>query len=534
MDGISVKNLLEKRSHLFSDHPVIAGKNGLDRLITNVNVMEVPDIYGQVRKGDLLLTTGYSIRDNILAQENLICGLAERNITAIGIKLKRYINILPKKMLEQAEEYQMPIIDLSNEINFSLVISEVLEEILYFKSKGIELAHQSSQHLTNLLIMGESLQTFMESVSNQLNRNIMLLTERGTRIGALDDIQWPSFDNQSYVPLEKHSDGRIHSYLQTINAKNYIWHPIGQGPQYIGYMVYEEKGAGLSTSQTMLLQHAAKLLVLKLANLQNVKHVEEKFRDIFLRKWILGELLNKEDILSQAATAGLSLQEKYVLMIASYGSEIVNKGQILRDITLLGNGMLIVPFDQQLILLIPEITFTQSSFSIPDLVKRLDQEKQNFVRLGIGSEKSIEYMYQSYKEAKESISVYSVIDPERIYCFYKELGIYTMLYRIANHEELLYPTLVILKPLFRADLKNKTELLDTLRCYVHQNGNIKVTAELLYCHYNSVLYRLDRIESLLGISVRAPEPFFHLQFAIRLHDFIKNSQPHVIDKLFSV
>lgn len=38
---------------------LVAGEDGLDREITSVNVMEVPDIVNWVKPGALLLTTAY-------------------------------------------------------------------------------------------------------------------------------------------------------------------------------------------------------------------------------------------------------------------------------------------------------------------------------------------------------------------------------------------------------------------------------------------------------------------------------------------
>lgn len=530
MDGISVQELLERRSHLFTKHPVIAGQSGLNRLITNVNVMEVPDIYGQVRKGDLLLTTGYSIKDNILAQENLIFGLAERNISAIGIKMKRYINSLPRKMLDQAEKFQIPIIDLSAAINFSLVISEVLEEILRQKTREIEQAHHDSQQLTNLLVTGESLKIFVENVSLHLNRTVMLITENGDRIGTSDELGWPHYGDLALVPLARQPLADVQLFAQANATNRFVWYPIGNPSEHIGYLVYEDKEPALSTSQLMLLQHASKLLVLKLTSLQGVTYVEERYRDIFLRKWILGELLDKEAILKQAATSGLLLQDKYVLIVASYTQNVPNQAHIVRDISLLGQGMFVVPFDQQVIILIPDRVFTNPSFSISDLLQRLGTSNRHVVRLGISSEKSIEHISQAYREAKESIAIYAVVEPKRVLCHYEELGIYTMLYRIKNNEDLLHPALNVLRPLFREGVKNRNELVETLSCYVYQNANIKKTADALYCHYNSVLYRLERIESLLGIPIRTPEAFFHVQLAIRLYDFVKKFEPQFVDE----
>ena len=40
---------------------VLAGANGLDRIVTRLNVMEVPDVIDWVKPHELLVTTGYPL-----------------------------------------------------------------------------------------------------------------------------------------------------------------------------------------------------------------------------------------------------------------------------------------------------------------------------------------------------------------------------------------------------------------------------------------------------------------------------------------
>ncbi|MGB4525177.1 MAG: PucR family transcriptional regulator ligand-binding domain-containing protein, partial [Bacillota bacterium] len=65
--GITVREILELPE--FSGVTVAGGKSGLEQVVTNINVMEVPDILDWVREGDMLLTTGYAIKDNPDAQK---------------------------------------------------------------------------------------------------------------------------------------------------------------------------------------------------------------------------------------------------------------------------------------------------------------------------------------------------------------------------------------------------------------------------------------------------------------------------------
>src|SRR5688572_20221083 len=54
---------------------VLAGASGLDRIVTKMNVMEVPDILPWVKPHELLLTTGYPLRDDPAALVRLVSEL---------------------------------------------------------------------------------------------------------------------------------------------------------------------------------------------------------------------------------------------------------------------------------------------------------------------------------------------------------------------------------------------------------------------------------------------------------------------------
>ena len=81
---------------LLAGAEVIAGETGMDNEITSVNVMEVPDIVDWVRPGELLLTTAYSISDNLEEFNTLLPKFSQKGVCGLGIKTKRYINELPE------------------------------------------------------------------------------------------------------------------------------------------------------------------------------------------------------------------------------------------------------------------------------------------------------------------------------------------------------------------------------------------------------------------------------------------------------
>ena len=74
---------------------VLAGASGLDRIVTRLNVMEVPDILPWVKPHELLLTTGYPLRDDPDALVALVGELDDRGLAALAIKLHRYLDEVP-------------------------------------------------------------------------------------------------------------------------------------------------------------------------------------------------------------------------------------------------------------------------------------------------------------------------------------------------------------------------------------------------------------------------------------------------------
>jgi GAF domain-containing protein/sugar diacid utilization regulator len=75
-----------------------------------------------------------------------------------------------------------------------------------------------------------------------------------------------------------------------------------------------------------------------------------------------------------------------------------------------------------------------------------------------------------------------------------------------------------LEPLLAHDTRRSTQLVTTLSAYFGNAGNVTRTAAALHVHMNTLLKRLDRVDSILGKAWRAPDRALQLQVALRLHD----------------
>ena len=83
--GLTVAEVLELSS--LAGSKVLAGEAGLGRVVEKLNVMEVPDILPWVKPHELMLTTGYPLRNTPQDLAELVADLDARGLAAIAIKL---------------------------------------------------------------------------------------------------------------------------------------------------------------------------------------------------------------------------------------------------------------------------------------------------------------------------------------------------------------------------------------------------------------------------------------------------------------
>ncbi|MFL5706404.1 MAG: PucR family transcriptional regulator, partial [Ktedonobacteraceae bacterium] len=77
-----------------------------------------------------------------------------------------------------------------------------------------------------------------------------------------------------------------------------------------------------------------------------------------------------------------------------------------------------------------------------------------------------------------------------------------------------------LGPLLPAANRGDTTLIETLEGFFHCNGNLSETARSMHLHRNSLLYRLGRIEEILGRSLEDSELRLSLQIALKIHHLL--------------
>jgi purine catabolism regulator len=80
-----------------------------------------------------------------------------------------------------------------------------------------------------------------------------------------------------------------------------------------------------------------------------------------------------------------------------------------------------------------------------------------------------------------------------------------------------------LAKLVEYDANHNTQLVSTLEAFFAHHGNASQTAESLYLHRNSLLYRLERIREISGLNLDDADDRFSLQLALKLRPLLPPS-----------
>ncbi len=142
------------------------------------------------------------------------------------------------------------------------------------------------------------------------------------------------------------------------------------------------------------------------------------------------------------------------------------------------------------------------------------------ISLGIGKATStLLALRESYREAANALSMarrLAAANP----LYFGELNVYRLLFQLEASPELALFCDEILGALVEYDRAEHTDLIKTLTEYFAHNSNLSQTAEALFIHRNTLLYRMERIKEISKLDLDDPETRLSMQLALRAHRLV--------------
>ncbi|MBV8694599.1 MAG: GAF domain-containing protein [Chloroflexi bacterium] len=157
-----------------------------------------------------------------------------------------------------------------------------------------------------------------------------------------------------------------------------------------------------------------------------------------------------------------------------------------------------------------------------ELAQQMPKEYGVDLSIGIGNtcQNSSDYR-RGFAEANEALhmgqNLHVETKPSPIVTHFNDLGVYRYLYKIAHMDDLRDVYQDQIARIDTYDRRKGTELLPTLETYLECAGNLTKTSERLYVHRNTLIQRLERLQSLCDIDIQERGNWLTLQVAIKVY-----------------
>lgn len=504
---------------------IIAGMEYRERPVTGVNVMEVPDIINWVKKGELLITSGYSYKDHPDSFAEVIPKLAQKGVAAIGIKRKRYIEHIPPKVIEAAEQCRMVLIELDEKVIFSSVVKDIMTEVVSEEYYALTLLQDKVNRLSELLVQGEGIAVFLEQLSALLSNPIVLVKENEEHL--LFGLSETDFGNmgistnlaeymlegmQGFFTIEA-DDTKYRIYAQAIMHKD----------EQLAELLVPEVNREFTNEDLYLLHQTNYMVGLELISETIRTKTELRYVEQVIRDWIMGKLESGSNLRMRGEICGIRIDEtrRYRVLILKLCVE--NEQKMRYFLNRFQKSLRNCP-DIYMTLLEDTLAVVVPEDCLHAYIDRLLTEgdyilgKQKLaICVGGESDKSFDLLC-SYKQAVQIYKICEKRGTGKNVIYYDDIGVYSLLYQIPVDKTMDHFMDRYVTPLIRYDKEHESNLYDTLKTYVTHKGNKKLTAEKLFTHYNTISYRMERIQQILAMDVEDSKIQFEIQLAIMLHD----------------
>jgi purine catabolism regulator len=544
----------------FASAKLVAGEEGLDREIEWARLMETPDILP--RAGDLLLTTGFPIKDDRAAQVRLVGRIAASGGAGLVVKPMPYLRKLDPEMVSEADRLKVPLFTVGASVQLVDLMTPLLERIINAEHWRLKRSLEIHRRFTELVLDGKGVNEICRTLADLLESAVViedasfhLLAHAG---GSGDPHRKETIQRQG-TPQRVLFDPQIQRMLREVEAKRgpmkvpafphvgmsreRLIAPILAANQVLGYITVLGHPPHNEELAFLALEQAALVLALAIAKERELAEVEGRVRGEFLGDLLHGTYGDEAAAQRRARHLGYPLHGTHVVMLVDIDDfrgfnrtrQVTEdaiqalKREFLRRVTAVVRASY------------PRALTQGQSDSVVSLLPIGAEPGDHQARvhsLGTQIRQSIadwkpgftvSVGFSGPTEAPGGVAaaqreVTSVMDSLARFKRWgqvvavPELGLTGLLAAVAD-ERLVDYTRRLLGQLVEHDRARNGSLVATLRAYL-ETGEQQEAAKRLRVHPNTLRYRLDRIREISGVELEDAETRLNLAVALRVQTLL--------------
>jgi len=510
VDGLTVREMLGQDA--MHGTRIIAGADGLDRVVRRLNVMTVPDIVRWTKQDEFLLTTGYPLPRRPGEFGQLIEQLAARGLAGLGVKLDEYLAEVPADAVELADRAGFPIVVIPPTSPLDDVLSQTFETIVNRQAAALARRQQIHDAFLRVALTGGGLARLSGELAEILpGADVVICDPAGYPLAATTRSGHPPEDggrvNPGWLAAGVHKD----TATGTARAAAVI----RAGEMRHGWVLAVGGAQGLPGTAGVAVEQAALVAALEITRDLAVLAVEQQFASNALHDLVTGTAADMDQALQRAVRFGWDLQRPPAVLVARDCGDDAGPPQegrpqegrpqeaaALRAVELWTRAVRDRDRDAAVAGFATELV---AVVGVPDAAA-LARKIHADMTASTGRAYSVGVspvgagpldIPRLYEEARVALQVGQRLAGRGAVTDFAGLGLYRLISHVSQAElrafvhDTLGPVLDLPEPA-RSDLLKSLAVLSSTRF------NVAESARILHYHYNTMRYRVTKLERMLG------------------------------------
>lgn len=536
----------------FSEFSLLAGLSGVGNAISTVTVIDTPDGAKWLSGGEFVITTAYMLKDDEEALLRFIRTLKARKASALGIKQGRYIENIPDSALALSDDLGLPLLLIPQKFPYADIINPILSELVNQQTNRLIQANLIHTKFTELAVSDASIPDILSAFMSIVGVSTAFFDFETAQI-------WYS-DSESSLAQHLKTE-RILSH-RDIDRARYDLHLIANQNRRFGVLVFEkgvleremEEDGGTALIRErdpgfkIALENAATNIILREQTIISNRQVAERYKGLLIQDILIHNIKSETEIHNRAEIFGWDFHDGGIVlevdinnikqrfkrnfsnntskMLEEMSTEIFDIS--IREILRFYPNAHYVKLSDIIIfvLSIRPKERKQMEKQIAEAFSRIQKSIENIpftISFGIGRYyENIEQIYLSYQEAREVIRLSYMFSWFNRILYYEKMDLFRIFLPILDNQEALEACRNCLQPLLDYDRKNGKNMLETLQVVSECDWNLKLAAERMFLHPNSVKYRMEQIGKLIHRNCREHSDRILIEIAILVQTMAKN------------
>ena len=495
-----------------------AGAEASTTPIRWVHVSELLDPTPWLSGGELLLTTGMALDGDEPCRE-YIARLSDHQLAGLGFGTGFGHDALPESLVREAAARGFPLFEVPYDVPFIAITESAFDRLVNEQYDVLRRGMALHAQLERLVIEQRGLAELVRTISTAIGGSVLVIDGRGavlashafrvaTSADALERLtaEIARHSEQeppaAFIPEDAELAGRALALPVPVRAAS-------RGPTWL--VAIRDVGAP-ADYERLVIRQAATVVALELMREQTIRETERRLAGDVIAEALSGELGGEPlaerlrrfgigerlAVLAAAApnpeAAGVALETALRACVAATPVSAVAVGS---------RTLLCAVFDPGAEEPIEAARRVRAALAVPGQLQ-----------LGVSAAGSPAEVRRCWNEARCALEAWALSNgDEPDVASPADLGVFSLLLSLQDRDALRLYCEDVLGPI--DSHRSSAELLRSLEAFIENNGHWEAAARALFCHRQTLRYRIGRIETLTGRDLKAARDRIEFWLALR-------------------